>query len=149
MSDPGYRFVTKKNAPVDDTPRGPHEWLCRPDVTESEMLTVVRVEMPVGAAHPFHYHPPMEEALYFLSGRAEQWVEEQSRLLGPGEVAHIPKGVVHGTYNVGDEPLVFLAILSPAQFEGPAVIDCSHDKPWCELKPPMDQYVMESERAGQ
>jgi hypothetical protein len=43
-----------------------------------------------------------------------------SRPLGPGESAHIPRNIVHGTYNAGDETLVFLAILPPAIFDGPA-----------------------------
>jgi quercetin dioxygenase-like cupin family protein len=76
----------------------------------------------------------MEEIIYVISGRAEQWVERESRLLGPGDTAHIPKDIVHGTYNAGDETLVFLAILSPAIFEGPALIDVSQDEPWASLR---------------
>jgi quercetin dioxygenase-like cupin family protein len=77
----------------------------------------------------------MEEIIYVVSGRAEQWVEETSRVLGPGDSAHIPMNVVHGTWNAGDETLVFLAILSPATFEGPALIDVSGDEPWRSLRP--------------
>ena len=67
----------------------------------------------------------MEEIIYVVTGQAEQWVDRASRRLGPGEIAHIPKDVVHGTYNAGAEPLVFLAILSPALFDGPALVDVS------------------------
>ena len=77
----------------------------------------------------------MEEIIYVISGRAEQWVDRVSRPLGPGESAHIPRDVVHGTYNAGDEPLVFLAILSPAIFEGPGVVDASREEPWASLRP--------------
>ena len=45
---------------------------------------------------------------------------------------------VHGTYNVFDEPVVFVAILSPAVFDGPALVDVSRDEPWCSLKTPFD-----------
>jgi hypothetical protein len=45
---------------------------------------------------------------------------------------------VHGTYNLFDAPVVFLAILSPALFDGPALIDVSRDEPWRSLKPPTD-----------
>ncbi len=72
----------------------------------------------------------MEEFLYFVSGKAEQWVGEESRILGPGDVAHVPIDVVHGTYNVFDEPVVFLAALSPATVDGPAVVDMSEEEPW-------------------
>jgi len=70
-----------------------------------------------------------------VSGRAEQWVDHESRILGPGDTAHIPKDMVHGTYNAGDTDLVFLAILSPAVLEGPALVDMSGDAPWSSLRP--------------
>ena len=45
--------------------------------------------------------------------------------------------VVHGTYNAGNETLVFLAILAPAKFEGPALIDVHLEEPWRSLRTPM------------
>src|SRR5690606_22093821 len=104
---------------VEDSPWGPHEWLSRPGLTEADGLLLVRVRMPPGKGHAFHTHPEMEEIIYVESGRAEQWVDGERRLLGPGDTAHIPKGLVHGTYNAGDDTLVFLAILSPARVSGP------------------------------
>jgi len=53
-------------------------------------------------------------------------------------LAHIPVNRVHGTYNAGKEDLLFLAILSPAKFDGPALIDVSKEEPWCSLKPPVE-----------
>jgi len=98
---------------------------------------MVRVHMPPGRAHQFHRHPTMEEIIYVVSGTAEQWVGDEKRLLGPGDVAHIPQDVVHGTYNAGSDTLVFLAILSPAKFEGPALIDVHLEEPWRSLKRPI------------
>lgn len=130
----GLRFVTSSEMEVEELPWGPHEWLCRPDLTEAEGLLLVRVRMPPGEGHAFHRHPAMEEIIYVISGEAEQWVDHESRVLGPGEIAHIPRNVVHATYNAGEGPLVFLAILSPAKFEGPALIDVSDDEPWASLR---------------
>jgi quercetin dioxygenase-like cupin family protein len=79
----------------------------------------------------------MEEIIYVVSGTAEQWVDRVSQKLGAGDVAHIPRDEVHGTYNAGDETLVFLAILSPAVFEGPALVDVSAEEPWASLRAPM------------
>ena len=93
--------------------------------------------MPAGKAHQFHRHPELEEIIYVLSGRAEQWVNDECRELGPGEAAHIPENVVHGTYNTSIEPLDFLAILSPAHFNGPALVDVCQEKPWCDMKTPV------------
>ena len=59
------------------------------------------------------------------------------RILKAGDSAHIPRDVVHGTYNAGSDTLVFLAILSPAKFEGPALVDVHTDEPWRSLKKPM------------
>ena len=127
-------FVTKGELQVDPSPWGPHEWLSRPGLTAAEQLLMVRVLMPAGRAHQFHRHPAMEEIIYVVAGRAEQWVGRDRRVLGPGEIAHIPKDVVHGTYNAGSEALVFLAILSPAIFDGPALVDVSREEPWASLR---------------
>jgi quercetin dioxygenase-like cupin family protein len=135
MKDP-LRFVTASDAIVEPAPWGPHEWLCRPGLTDAKDLQLVRVSMPPGKGHAFHRHPAMEEIIYVVSGRAEQWVDRASRVLGPGEIAHIPVDVVHGTYNAGADPLVFLAILSPAIFDGPALVDVSGDEPWASLRGP-------------
>jgi len=130
------RFVTSRDAQVEVLPWGPHEWLSRPGLTDARLLQLVRVTMPPGAAHRFHRHPALEELLYVVSGRAEQWVGREHKILGPGDVAHVPLDEVHGTYNAFAEPLVFLAVLSPAVFEGPALIDVSQEEPWRSLRPP-------------
>jgi quercetin dioxygenase-like cupin family protein len=139
MFDPALRFVTEDEIQVEQLPWGPHEWLCRPGLTAAEDLLLVRVRMPAGQAHRFHKHPEMEEIIYVLSGTAEQWVEGEQRLLTAGQTAHIPKDIVHGTYNAGESVLEFLAILSPAKTVGPALIDVSHEEPWSQLRPPASQ----------
>jgi len=131
------KFVTASEIQVEGSPWGPHEWLSRPGLTEAEDLLMVRVLMPPGRAHQFHRHPALEEIIYVISGTAEQWVDREHRLLGPGEMAHIPRNMVHGTYNAGTDTLVFLAILSPAKFEGPALVDVHTEAPWRSLKTPM------------
>ena len=131
------RFVTASNMEVEPSPWGPHEWLCRVGLTDAHDLMLVRVRMPSGKAHQFHRHPQMEEIIYVISGMAEQWVNDERRLLGAGEMAHIPRDMVHGTYNAGEDELVFLAILSPAKITGPALIDVHLDEPWRSLRTPM------------
>src|SRR5689334_19777861 len=129
MSEP-LRFVTAADAVVEPSPWGPHDWLSRAGLTAAERLMLVRVTMPPGKGHAFHRHPAMEEIIYVVAGQAEQWVDRTARRLLPGEIAHIPKDVVHGTYNAGADTLVFLAILSPAIFDGPALVDVSGEEPW-------------------
>jgi quercetin dioxygenase-like cupin family protein len=129
-----HRFVGLEEAEHERQRTGLHHWLSKPGVTEAEQLVLVRVRMPPGEGHGFHRHPELEEIIYVLSGTAEQWVEEERRLLGPGEIAHIPADIVHATYNGGDGELEFLAILSPAEYEGPFAIDVYDEEPWRSLR---------------
>jgi quercetin dioxygenase-like cupin family protein len=129
-----HRFVTATEMQVETLPWGPHEWLCRPGLTEARELQLVRVRMPPGAGHAFHRHPFFEEIIYVVAGTAEQWVGQACRRLGVGDSAHIPTDEVHATYNGGDDTLVFLAILSPAACDGPALVDVSGDEPWASLR---------------
>lgn len=134
MTDIPLRFVTESEMQVEVLPWGPHDWLCRPGLTDAQELLLVRVHIPPGQAHQFHRHPEMEEIIYVLSGRAEQWVDCERRILTPGQIAHIPKDVVHGTYNAGNTALDVLAILSPAKIAGPPLIDVSEEEPWKSLR---------------
>lgn len=134
MADDLFRFVTEHNMQVEQLPWGPHHWLCRPGLTAADKLLLVRVEMPPGEAHQFHRHPEMEEIIYVISGTCEQWVDREQQVLTAGQMAHIPADVVHGTYNIGSDTLVFLAILSPAKIEGPPIIDMSGEEPWKGLR---------------
>jgi len=116
-----------------------NEWLCRPDVVGAEKLLLVRAHMLPRHCHPFHRHPHREEIIYVISGRAEQWVGTDHRILLPGEIAHIPPGTPHATYNPHDEPLVFLAILSPAKLPDDLAAvtdpaDVSAEEPWASLR---------------
>ena len=116
-----------------------NEWLCRPDLTDSQKLLMVRATMEPRCCHPFHVHPHREEIIHVLSGMAEQWVGEEYRILGPGEVAVIPPGMPHGTYNPFDETLVFHAILSPAilpetETSAPDPHDVSEMEPWRSIR---------------
>jgi quercetin dioxygenase-like cupin family protein len=132
-----FHFVTSPEAQIEILPWGRHEWLCRAGLTDAKQLQLVRVTMPPGKAHAFHRHPCMEELIYYLSGRIEQWVGKEKRIMLPGELAHVPKDEVHGSYNVFDEQAVFLAVLSPAIIDGPALIDVSMDEPWRSLRAPL------------
>jgi quercetin dioxygenase-like cupin family protein len=128
------RFVTDAERIVDLTQFTWNEWLSRPDIVPCRELLLVRATMQPGKSHPFHRHPNREEIIYVLSGTAEQWCGDQYRILKPGDMVLIPKDEVHGTYNPFDVPVVFLAILSPSQADGPDVVDVDHEPPWKDLR---------------
>ncbi len=128
------RFVTRAEMKVERYPWGPHDWLARPDVVDAEQLLAVRIHMPRGEGTPFHRHPEMEELVYILHGRAEQWVGEEVRELGPGDVAHIPKDTVHATFNAGRGVLRLLSVLGPARPIGTVMVDVGHEEPWASIR---------------
>ena len=116
-----------------------NEWLCRPGLVAAEKLLLVRANMDPMFCHPFHFHPHREEIIYVVYGRAEQWVGKEHRILRAGEMAHIPAGTIHATYNPHAEPLVFLAILSPAKLpddlaSAPDPHDVSTQEPWASIR---------------
>jgi quercetin dioxygenase-like cupin family protein len=126
-----------------------NEWLCRPDIVAAEKLLLVRANMDPMHCHPFHYHPHREEIIHVVYGRAEQWVGREHRILRAGEIAHIPPGTIHATYNPHAEPLVFLAILSPAKLPddlaaAPDPFDVSTQEPWASIRRGMTTCVTRS-----
>ncbi len=144
MSDTPRRFVQIADAVREPNAWTNNEWLCRPDLVAAEKLLLVRANMAPMHCHPFHFHPHREEIIYVIYGRAEQWVGDEYRILGPGEIAHIPAGVVHATYNPHAEPLVFLAMLSPAKLPddlaaAPDPHDVSAEQPWASKRKGMTE----------
>ena len=130
------RFVTLAETVRVQSPWTIEEWLCRSDIVANEHLLLVRANMDPHRSHPFHTHPTREELIYVISGQAEQWVGKDSRILGPGAMAFIPMGEVHGTFNPFPEKLVFLAILSPAKAAEPGIVDVSTEEPWASIRKP-------------
>jgi quercetin dioxygenase-like cupin family protein len=128
------RFITAADAVRVQSPWTLEEWLCRSDVVQNEQLLLVRANMDPFRSHPFHNHPTREELIFIISGQAEQWVGKEHRILKAGEMAFIPMGEVHGTFNPFPEKLVFLAILSPANAAEPGIVDKSTEEPWASLR---------------
>ena len=134
-SSPAWRFISFSDTAVEKVPPGKvYYWYCKPGMVADTNLLLVRALLEPGAAHKFHYHPQLEEILYILSGKAEQWVEREKRVLGPGDSVYLPARMVHGTYNLGSEPLDFLAILAPAKSDGPMTVEVSDQEPWKSLR---------------
>lgn len=127
-------FLTEIEALKEDFQGRTNFWLCRPEIASTKDLQLCRAILPAGEGHHFHTHPELEEIIYVLGGEVEQWVEKEKRVLKPGEIAHIPRGVVHATFNSSTEDAVILAILSPAATTGPFMIDMSKEEPWSSLR---------------
>jgi quercetin dioxygenase-like cupin family protein len=133
-SEASWRIVPFAEAEVEKLPGKTHFWQCKPGMVKDTNLMFVRAHLPPGEAHRFHYHPKMEEILYILSGTAEQWVEQEKFIMRPGDSIYLPAGMIHGTYNMGNETLDFLAVLSPARTGEPFTIEVSEHEPWRSLR---------------
>jgi quercetin dioxygenase-like cupin family protein len=131
---PEWRFVSFDETEVERLPGKTHYWFCKPGMVKDTNLMFVRAQLPPGEAHKFHFHPKMEEILYVLSGTAEQWVEREKKLMRAGDSLFLPPGIVHGTYNIGEDTLDFLAILSPAKSGEPVTVEVSEQEPWKNLR---------------
>jgi quercetin dioxygenase-like cupin family protein len=139
MSSSARHFVQIADAIRETNAWTNNEWLCRPDIVGADKLLLVRANMAPMHCHPFHFHPNREEIIYVVYGRAEQWVGREHRILRAGEMAHIPPGTIHATYNPHAEPLVFLAILSPAKLPDPLAsapdpVDVAAQEPWASIR---------------
>jgi hypothetical protein len=63
----------------------------------------------------------------------QTWIEQEKRILGPRDSVFMPAGVVHATFNLGDEDATVLAILGPSVGEmGAENIDVSSEAPWTD-----------------
>lgn len=139
MAPQDRRFVEFADAFREISPWTRNEWLCRPDIVAADKILLVRANMDPMHCHPFHFHPYREEVTYVLYGQAEQWVGKERRILRAGDMAHIPAGTIHAMYNPHGEPLVFLAILSPAHLPArqagePDPVDVSSQEPWASIR---------------
>jgi quercetin dioxygenase-like cupin family protein len=114
---------------------GEQGWFSKPDITGTEKLVVVEVEIFPGFGHAFHRHPNQEEVIFVLEGEVEQWLETEKRHLKAGDSVFIPMDVVHATFNVSDKPVKALAILGPSiGAEGYEVVEVFEQEPWSQLR---------------
>jgi quercetin dioxygenase-like cupin family protein len=110
-------------------------WLCNPPSTGAGALTVIDVTLLPGKGHNFHKHPDQEEVILCIAGTVEQWVDREKRILGPGDSAFIPAGVVHASFNAGDSEAKVAAILGPCKGDiGYEVVEMGAEAPWNTLR---------------
>jgi quercetin dioxygenase-like cupin family protein len=110
-------------------------WLSRPASTGARELVVIEVNLTPGHGHNFHKHPDQEEVIYVVEGQVEQWLEQEKRLLGPGDSVFIQKDIVHASFNISPQPAKLLAILAPCISEaGYVSVEVGDQEPWRNLR---------------
>jgi len=102
----------------------------------AQHLVVMDVELQPGGGHDFHRHPGQEEMIIVKSGRITQFVEQESTEMGAGDSAFVPEGVVHASFNDGDETASLQVVIAPSLGgeTGYGLEDVADSEPWASLR---------------
>jgi len=65
-----------------------------------------------------HYHTSADEFVVAIKGQCEQYMDGKWVLMKPGDIQYNPRGVIHATRVVGNEPFLALSIFTPPQAGG-------------------------------
>jgi len=129
------KFVPGSAAERETLDWGSLGWMSRPSSTEAQDLTVIEVTLNPGGGHNFHKHPDQEEVIYVIEGEVEQWLEQKSQVLKPGDSVFIKADIVHASFNHSANPAKLLAILGPCVGEGGYVsVEVADQAPWKDLR---------------
>ena len=128
--DSYWKFVNNKEVPRERVLGRDHYWDYNSENSKKADTYMVKVVMKEGDFHDFHRHPEMNEIQYILKGKAEQWIEDEMKILEVGDSVYIDPNVVHATINAGKDELEFLAILGPSEGWKAGTIDMSQKVPY-------------------
>ena len=76
----------------------------------ADNLTVVDAGIDPGAGLSLHIHPSYEEVMLVVEGQIEGVLQDETRILGPGDLLLAPAGAKHTIANRSDKPARVLAI---------------------------------------
>ena len=131
----GSKFRIDGEVNPDAFPFGTLRWISHPSSTGAQQITAMEARIIPGQGHDFHKHPDQEEVIFVVAGRLEQWIDHEMRILGPGDAVFIPPGMVHASFNAGDEELQMVVVFSPAVGDmGFVAVDMTAEAPWKELR---------------
>ncbi|BDS08368.1 hypothetical protein NT6N_34080 [Oceaniferula spumae] len=130
-------FISHDDILKDCVPMGLNEFFSHhreAHTVPAKDVILIRATIESGEGHAFHYHEDREEFLYILDGKIEQWVGEEKKILSAGDVVYVPPGVVHASFNVGDDEAKLLAIFGNLSSSAELAVDVSEQEPWCSLR---------------
>jgi quercetin dioxygenase-like cupin family protein len=99
-------------------------------------LVVMDVELQPGGGHDFHRHPGQEEMIIVKQGEITQFVDRESTTLRPGDSVFVPEGVVHASFNDGEQTAYLQVVISPSLGgdTGYGLDDVADQEPWASLR---------------
>ena len=114
---------------------GSLRWISRPLSTGAKQLTTIDVTIVPGQGHDFHKHPDQEEVIFVVAGTVEQWIDREKRILGPGDGAFIPAGLVHASFNGGQDDARLVVTFGPCLGDGGfESVELAGEAPWKGLR---------------
>ena len=76
-----------------------------------EKNKILRGKLIPGASVGMHRHIPSSEIIFILSGKGKSICDGKEELLFAGDCHYCPKGSEHCLINVGEEDLIFYAVV--------------------------------------
>ncbi|MEB3336973.1 MAG: cupin domain-containing protein [Leptolyngbyaceae bacterium] len=85
-------------------------------VMESQEAVIVAWYIKPGQKIPAHIHPRGQDTWTILSGKGEYYLDQAgtTKPITARDVVVAYTGCVHGVFNSGDDPLIFISVVSPA-----------------------------------
>jgi quercetin dioxygenase-like cupin family protein len=125
---------------------GVHLWKATAEETEGVFI-LFEDRMPRGKTTPLHIHLHEDETFIVLEGEILMHVEGIERLVGPGGVAVVPRGVPHA-FMVTSKVARILALQTPGSGEAfyMAASELSTDETDAERPPDWDRLRTAAER---
>jgi quercetin dioxygenase-like cupin family protein len=77
-----------------------------------EFIKIGIVTYQLGEGPPPHFHPNEEQFILMLEGKMNMVLGDETKVIGPGDLVHIPRNTRHGIKVVAG-PAVFFACKSP------------------------------------
>ncbi|WP_197484551.1 cupin domain-containing protein [Phormidesmis priestleyi] len=86
-------------------------------VTESRDATIVAWYIKPNQEIPAHIHPHGQDTWTILSGTGDYYLDKSGKTqpIVAGDVVIASIGRVHGVVNTGEEPLIFISVVAPAE----------------------------------
>ena len=129
-------FVKQSDVEQEQFDWGSIGWRCRPANTGAKSLVVMDVTLEPGEGHAFHRHDGQEEMIIVKQGRIIQYIEQEATTLGPGDSVYLDEGVIHASFNDGDETALLQVVIGPSLGgeTGYGLEDVSAEEPWASLR---------------
>ena len=72
---------------------------------------IIKGRLPVGASIGLHTHETSSEIIFILSGTGKQIIDGEEEILKAGDCHYCKKGQSHTFINIGNDDLVFYAVV--------------------------------------